>query len=105
MERAPCLRRISSVYCGNRFTSAGDIAMPVRIGGGSHNDNGGKVSKLLQGIVPIETVGLRRKVEVGVKNEGVPGLYEDAWRSGHKPLPLRAGQKPMTKKIPVSTKP
>lgn len=37
-------------------------------------ENDAEVGKLLQGIVAVESVGFRRKVERGVMNKGVPCL-------------------------------
>ena len=59
-----------------------------------HDEHGGEVGDLLQGVITVEAVWLRRKVEVGIENKSVPRLHEDTRRSRHQPLPLRAGQKP-----------
>ncbi len=47
-----------------------------------------EVSNLLQGIVAIEPVRLRRHVKSGVVYEGVPRLQEHERRSRHNPPPL-----------------
>ena len=59
----------------------------------SHDENRGEVGKLLQSVVTVKAVRLRREVEVGIKNKGVPCLHEDSRGGRHQPFPLRAGQK------------
>jgi hypothetical protein len=70
----------------------------------SHDEHGGKVGKLLQGVVAVKAVWFRRKVEISINNKGAPGLHEHTWGTGHQPFPLGADKKSDDKKMPVKTK-
>lgn len=44
----------------------------------SHDEDRGKVDELLESVVAVKSVGLRRQMEVSVIDEGVPRVYEDS---------------------------
>ena len=84
-----------------RLPAAKDPRVPGKAvhHGGRHGDTGGdgqraedkedrEIGNLLQGVVAIEPVRLRRHVKCGVVYEGVPRLQEHERRSGHNPPPL-----------------
>ncbi len=62
-----------------------------------HDEDRREIHQLLERVVSVEAVRLRRQMEIRVADERVPRLHEDAPRRRHQPHPLIAGQQPAHK--------
>ena len=88
MERADCLPPKAFAYQGKRFTKAGDMAIPVRMASGPKTKNDGKIGDLLQRVVAIVAVKLRRQVERRIVDPCIPGLQQHERRLRNESPPL-----------------
>lgn len=63
---------------GNMIHHGGRHGQAGKDGNWGHDENSRGVSDLLQSVIAIEAIRLRRQVEIGVVDESVPALYRNA---------------------------
>ena len=88
MERADCLPPKSLRVPGKAIHHCRRHGDAGANGQGAEDKDDGEIGNLLQGVVAVKPVGLRRQMECRVVYPGVPCLQQHQRRSGHDPPPL-----------------
>ena len=91
-DRPICRLPGSFGYHVNRAVKAGDIEGPVSDRQGGQDEHDPEVRQLLERVVVVEAVRLRRQVEGGVVDEDGPGVGHDLPGGRHQALPLSGAE-------------